>query len=91
MRLPLLIISPYAKTGYVSHTHYEHGSILKFVENTFGLARMNLPDGSDVRANPPNDAFDFSRAPRKFVPIHAELDANYFKLQPLDRRPPDSD
>ena len=27
-RLPLLIISPYAKQGFVSHTHYEHGSIL---------------------------------------------------------------
>ncbi|MGB8907896.1 MAG: alkaline phosphatase family protein [Candidatus Cybelea sp.] len=91
MRLPLLIISPYAKTGYVSHTHYEHGSILKFVENTFGLARMNSPDGSDVRANPPDDAFDFSQAPRKFVPIHAPLNGNYFKLQPLDWRPPDSD
>ncbi len=28
-RLPLLIVSPYAKRGYVSHVHYEHGSILK--------------------------------------------------------------
>ncbi|MGA8098945.1 MAG: alkaline phosphatase family protein [Candidatus Cybelea sp.] len=90
-RLPMLIISPYAKEGYVSHVHYEHGTILKFVENTFGLARMNLPHGSDVRANPPDDAFDFSQAPRKFVPIHAPLDENYFKLEPLDLRPPDSD
>ena len=33
-RLPLLIISPYAKKGYVDHTHFEHGTILRFVEDT---------------------------------------------------------
>ena len=30
LRLPLLVISPYARRGKVSHVHYEHGSILKF-------------------------------------------------------------
>ncbi len=89
MRLPMLIISPYAKKGFVSHVHYEHGSILKFVEDVFGLERLAA---SDKRANSPaGDCFDFSKAPRKFVPIRAPLDANYFKLQPLDSRPPDSD
>ncbi|MEO6991908.1 MAG: alkaline phosphatase family protein, partial [Candidatus Baltobacteraceae bacterium] len=39
LRVPLLIISPYAKKGYVSHVHYEHGSILKFAEDQFGLPR----------------------------------------------------
>ncbi|MFY9886166.1 MAG: hypothetical protein WAK15_15480, partial [Candidatus Cybelea sp.] len=71
------------------HVHYEHGSILKFVEDVFGLERLAA---SDKRANSPaGDCFDFSKAPRKFVPIRAPLDANYFKLQPLDSRPPDSD
>ncbi len=37
MRVPMVIVSPYAKKGYVSHVHYEHGSILKFVEDQFGL------------------------------------------------------
>ena len=40
IRIPMLIVSAYAKAGHVSHVHYEHGSILKFVENTFGLARL---------------------------------------------------
>ncbi len=44
-RLPLLIISPYAKKGYVDHTHYEHGTILKFVENTFGLPPLGNTNG----------------------------------------------
>ncbi len=94
-RLPLLIISAYAKKGYVDHTRYEHGTILKFIENTFGLAALNQPSGtyvpSDVRANPPKDAFDFSQAPRKFVPIKAPLDENYFLHQPPDTQPPDTD
>ena len=37
-RVPLIVISPYAKTGYVSHVQHEFGSILKFTEETFGLA-----------------------------------------------------
>ncbi|HEY2474957.1 MAG TPA: alkaline phosphatase family protein [Candidatus Cybelea sp.] len=89
LRIPLLVVSPYAKAGHVSHVHYEHGSILKFVEDTFGLARLAA---SDRRAtSPENDAFDFNRRPRKFVPVPAEYDINYFKDQPLDRRVPDSE
>ncbi len=87
MRLPLLIISPYAKQGYVSHVPYEHGSILKFVEDTFGLPRLAA---SDTRANSPaSDAFDFTKPPRKFVKIPSSYDTNYFLHQPPDTRPPD--
>jgi phospholipase C len=89
MRLPLLIISPYAKKGHVSHVHYEHGSILKFVEDQFGLGRLAA---SDTRANSPKvDSFDFSQPPRKFVKIAAPFDRAYFMRQPVDRRPPDAE
>lgn len=88
-RLPLLIISPYAKKGVVSHTHYEHGSILKFVEQTFGLAPLAA---SDRRANSTIDAFDFTQPPRAFVPIQAPYSADYFmRRQSLDTRPPDTE
>lgn len=88
-RLPLLIISPYAKKGVVSHTHYEHGSILKFVEETFGLAPLAK---SDRRANSTIDAFDFAQAPRAFVPIAAPYNADYFmRRQSTDARPPDTE
>lgn len=87
-RLPLLIISPYAKQGLVSHIHYEHGSILKFVEDRFGLAHLS---DSDKRANSLNSCFDFSKPPRKFVPIQAPYDAGYFERQPADLRPPDTE
>ncbi len=86
-RLPLLIVSPYAKKGYVSHVHYEHGSILRFIEDQFGLDRLAA---SDARAkSPERDCFDFFQPPRKFKPIHAPYDANYFKNQAADQEPPD--
>jgi phospholipase C len=88
-RLPMLIISAYAKKGYVSHVHYEHGSILNFAEDQFGLGRLAA---SDKRANSPaTDCFDFSQPPRKFVPIRSKYDANYFQRQPVDYHIPDSE
>jgi len=66
-RVPLLIISPYAKRGYVSHVQYEHGSILRFIEDRFGLQRLGA---SDSRANSPEaDGFDFTQPPRRFRPF----------------------
>jgi phospholipase C len=66
-RVPLLVVSPYAKQRYVSHVRYEHGSILRFTEDQFGLPRLGA---GDTRAHSPaRDCFDFNRAPRKFVPI----------------------
>ncbi len=39
-RVPTLVISPYAKHGYVSGQLYEHSSILKFIERRFGLPTL---------------------------------------------------
>jgi phospholipase C len=88
-RLPMLVISPYAKKGHVSHVHYEHGSILKFVEDTFGLGRLTV---SDTRAkSPARDCFDFKQPPRAFVPIQAPHGIDYFKHQPVDNHIPDEE
>lgn len=69
-RVPLVVISPYAKVSYVSHTQYEFGSILAFAEETFGIPKGSLHT-TDVRANDLMDAFDFSQTPRPFVQISA--------------------
>jgi len=89
IRVPLMIVSAYAKEGCVSHVRYEHGSILKFVEDQWNLPRLSA---SDRRANPidPN-CFEFFRAPRPFTPIPAAHDKEYFLHQPLDTRPPDTE
>ena len=64
-RVPIVIISPYAKPGYVSHTQYDFGSILKFVEQTFGLGSLGT---TDAPANSLADAFDFTQTPNTFHP-----------------------
>jgi len=88
IRIPMLVVSPYAKQGRVSHVHYEHGSILKFVEDVFGLARLSP---SDTRAkSPAKDCFDFNQPPRKFKKIASPLGFEYFLHEPPDLRPPDT-
>jgi phospholipase C len=88
MRIPMLVISAYSKKGYVSHVPYEHGSILRFIEDEYALARLSA---SDSRANSiAPDCFDFKAPPRKFQKITAPLDANFFLHAPPDGRAPDS-
>ena len=88
MRIPLLIVSAYAKKGKVSHVHYEHGSMLKFIEDIWGLAPLAA---SDKRAtSPAKDCFDFSKPPRKFKDIPTVLSREYFLDQPTAHRPPDT-
>ena len=67
-RVPMIVVSPYAKQGYVAHTQYEFGSLLKFVEETFDLGSLGT---TDVRANNINDAFNFKQKPRPFVTIQS--------------------
>jgi phospholipase C len=89
VRVPMLIISPYARKGRVSHVPYELGSILKFTEDVFGLPRLSA---SDTRAaSPEKDCFDFNKPPRKFHAIASSLDEEYFMREPPDLRPPDND
>ncbi|HZY96904.1 MAG TPA: alkaline phosphatase family protein [Candidatus Cybelea sp.] len=69
-RVPLLVISPYARKGYVSKTEHEFASLLVFTEETFGIPKGAL-NSTDERADDLKDAFDFTQKPRTFTPIHA--------------------
>jgi phospholipase C len=60
-RVPLLVVSPYAKTGYVAHTVYEHSSVLKFVETRYHLQALTPRDGL---ASNMFDSFDFNQQPQ---------------------------
>ncbi|HZV76730.1 MAG TPA: alkaline phosphatase family protein [Candidatus Babeliales bacterium] len=78
-RVPLLVISPYAKPHYVSHVEHEFGSILKFAEKVFGLPSMHT---TDARSDDLSDCFDFTQAPTPFKPIPAPYPPSYFFTQP---------
>jgi phospholipase C len=57
-RLPLLVLSPYARQNAVSHIQTEQASILRFVEDNWSLGRLG--GGSfDTRAGSLLDLFDF--------------------------------
>jgi phospholipase C len=88
-RVPLLVVSPYAKVGYVSHKSYELSSIVRFVEDRFGLPHMAA---SDKRAlSPADDCFDFTQSPRPFKAIQSSENEEYFLRQPPDPRPVDAE
>ncbi|MBA3349941.1 MAG: hypothetical protein H0T12_05240 [Actinobacteria bacterium] len=57
-RAPLLIISPWAKEGYVDSTEYEFSSVLKFIESVHGLDCMTM---RDCQASNMMNAFDFEQ------------------------------
>ncbi len=83
-RVPLLIVSPYARRGYVSHVQYETASVLRFIEDTFGLAPLAA---ADARANDPaSDAFEFHRPPRPFKMIEGSRPAGFWIQQDRQTR-----
>jgi phospholipase C len=88
-RVPLLVISPYAKQNFVSHTQYETASVLRFAEDLFNLGQLAAADRR--AASPAKDCFDFSAKPRKFVPINAPKGRGFFLHQPPDYRQPDEE
>jgi phospholipase C len=93
IRVPCIIISPYAKAAYVSHTHYEFGSVLKFIEEAFHLSALGpaAHGYTDTRAHSIVDSFDFKQKPRAFQPIPAPYPPAYFLAQPPSGQPPDSE
>jgi phospholipase C len=78
-RVPLIVISPYARVHYVSHTPHEFGSILKFVEQVFGVRSLGT---TDRRSDDLFDCFDFNKAPAPFKPIPTKYSPSYFFHQP---------
>jgi phospholipase C len=94
IRVPCLIISPYAKRGYVSHTRYEFGSILKFIEEAFNLPALGPASAgyTDTRANSLVDSFDFTQAPRKYKLIAIPwFDAARIRSEPPSDEPVDTE
>jgi phospholipase C len=87
IRVPLLILSPYARANRVSHVQYETASILRFAEDLFGLPRMAEADRR--AASPAADCFDFAQAPRKFVKIRAPLPPKFFMGEDGEYTAPD--
>ena len=77
----MLIISPFAKKAYISHTQYELSSVLKFAEEAFGLPSLGQRDAT---ANDTTDSFDFTQTARSpLLPDAASLPAPLYRRRLL--------
>ncbi len=65
-RVPLLVISPYARRGHVDHRLGEFSSVLRFIEDNWGLSQLTH---RDRRADNLSYDFDFKQDPRAPDPL----------------------
>jgi phospholipase C len=87
-RVPLIVVSPYAKRGYVSKVTHNFGSILKFIEEVFKLPSLGY---ADARSDDLADCFDLTQVPPKFISIAAKFSGKYFLNDKRAPLPPDDD
>ena len=64
-RVPMIVISPFSQPSTVVHTQYQFGSILKFIEDNFGLGSLHTTDATLTSMA---DIFNFSQKPIPFRP-----------------------
>jgi phospholipase C len=64
-RVPLIVISPWAKPSFVSHTTRDYTSILRLIEDTFNVPSLTL---RDANADDMMEFFDFTAGPRLLSP-----------------------
>jgi phospholipase C len=88
MRVPLIVVSPYAKPRHVSKVTHEFGSILHYIESDYNLGSLGF---TDARADDLSDCFDYQQTPNVFHVITAPLGPRYFLRAGAVHGPPDSD
>jgi len=90
-RVPLVVVSAYTKAGYINNNRHDFGSILRFVEQNFGIQEGAL-NFADARAkNDLTGFFDLTKAPRTFQTISAPKPASFFLKDKRKATDPDDD
>jgi len=87
-RVPAIIVSPFARAGYISTTNYRFGSILKYVEQNWKLGSLNTTDKNSKSII---DCFNYDQSPIQFQPITSSLGKSYFMHEKHSYQPPDTD
>ncbi len=59
VRIPMMVISPYAKTGYISHVQMDNISILRFIQWNWGLPNLNARNAAPGANIELRDMFTF--------------------------------
>lgn len=69
-RLPLVVVSPYAKKNFVSHQIRDTTAIIKLIESRFGVSALTQRDAAQVGMDDTNTGFlDFNTAPWRTPPV----------------------
>jgi len=96
-RVPLIVVSAYTPVQVVNNTRHDFGSILRFVEQNYGIGNLGFADSrcdpswSNCTADNLRVLFNYTSTPRAFDTIQANHGAEYFindKTPPTD---PDDD
>jgi phospholipase C len=87
-RVPLIVVSAFTPKGYINNVKlHDFGSILRFIQNVFGLGEGSLGFADARTTTDLRLFFNFTASPRVFATIKAPLDANFFIN---DTRKPDA-
>jgi phospholipase C len=83
-RIPMIVVSPYASAGHISHTYADHVSVLKFIERNWNLgtiskrSRDNLPNPTPTKGN-------------AYVPSNSPAIGDLFDLFDFSKKVQDND
>jgi phospholipase C len=90
-RVPLIVVSAYTKAGYINNNRLDFGSILRFVEQNYGIEQGALNFADARTSTNLTKFFNLAQAPRTFKTIQTTLDANYFINDTSPAVDPDDD
>jgi phospholipase C len=86
-RVPVIVIGPYARRGYISHVTHEASGFLRYMEEVFGLPSLGTRDRN---ADDFHDCFDMTQPPAPYAPVKTNHSAEFF-LKQKPSGPPDDD
>jgi len=90
-RVPLVVVSAYTPAGYVDNTRGDFGSILRFVEQNWGIPEGALNFADQRASSDLTEFFNLNQVPRPFSPISAPIDAEFFIHDKTPQEAPDDD
>jgi phospholipase C len=85
--VPLLVVSPYAKHGYISHHFHEASGFIAFIEHSFDLGTLGARDADPTALA---DCFDYTQKPAPYKSVQTHMTVDQI-LQELPSGPPDDD
>ena len=85
-RVPVLVISPYAKHGYISHVDHESGGFLRYMEEVFNLPSLGARDSV---SDDFTDCFDYTQKPTPLQKVPVQHSREFFLRQKPSGAPDD--